>query len=168
MVLEESARGIRQDSILLGINFGDSRNDFYGKCFDLNKEQLVSQGPSNSSVQYLFTDSLVHEKPQEIRLLFFPTFDKNDKIAEMNLELSYMAWAPWNEGLQSDSLKGKVMDLLVTWYGGNNFVLARVHGEEIPVKVDGNRRILIFLKDRQSVTVKIQDIQHPKFKHSET
>jgi hypothetical protein len=166
MVLSELEKGERKDSLLLGIKFGDSREQFFGRCFDLNKMKLVTQGPSNNAVQYIFMDSLVHEKPEQIRLLFFPGFDDKNIISHIDYEFSYSAWAPWNKQYQADRLKIKVMELLKHWYKGNDFVDAEVKGEKIPVKVDGNRRILVFEKDRQTVLVRIQDILHPNFKHS--
>jgi hypothetical protein len=166
LVKTELGKGIRQDSILFGINFGDTRGDFFGKCFDLNKKQLISQGPNSQSVQYIFTDSLVHHEPIQLRLLFYPTFDKDEKISDMELEFSYMGWAPWNRSLQSDSLEVKVMELLKQWYKGNEFVSAKANNIKFPVKLDGNRRILVYVLDPQSVGVRIQDILHPKFKHS--
>ncbi|MBI3220592.1 MAG: hypothetical protein HYZ44_13845 [Bacteroidetes bacterium] len=166
LVQSELAKGIRNDSILLGIKFGDTRQDFFGRCFDLNKQRLVTQGPSGFKVQYLFNDSLINVKPNKIRLLFSPFFDTNEKIAEMDLEFSYLGWAPWNKQLQSDSLKINIMKLLMAWYKGNEFIEAQVEGESIPVKLDGNRRILVHIKDAQSVTVRVQDILHPKFVHT--
>lgn len=150
----------------MGIKLGDTRNDFYGRCFDLNKQQLVTQGPQNSSVQYMFRDSLVHEKSEEIRLLFYPAFDKNNKITNMDLEFSYTGWAPWNRSLQSDTLKIKTLELLMKWYGGNEFITANINEREVPVKLDGNRRMLVYIKDQQSVLVRVQDILHPTFKHT--
>lgn len=166
LVESELAKGTRQDSLLFGIKFGDTRNDFFGKCFDLNKQKLVTQGPGNTTVQYVFKDSLVHDEPTELRLLFYPAFDQNESIDEMGLEFSYLGWSPWNKALQSDSLKLKTMELLMLWYKGNEFVMAKVNDRKIPVKLDGNRRILVYEKDPQSVAVRIQDILHPRFKHS--
>lgn len=166
LVKTELEKGVRQDSLLLSIRFGDTRNEFYGKCFDLNKQRLVTQGPGNTSVQYLFTDSAVHKKPIQMRLLFYPEYDEKEAIVEMDMELSYPGWAPWNRALQSDSLKVKAMQLLMHWYGGNEFVTANVNDKPMSVKVDGNRRVLIYIKDAQSVAIKVQDILHPKFKHS--
>lgn len=168
LVKSELAKGIRQDSLLLGINFGDTRNDFYVKCLYLNKQQLVREGPGNTSVQYLFSDSLVHKEPTKIKLLFMPKYDRDEKIVEMEMELSYEGWAPWNRELQSDSLQVKTMQLLREWYKGNEFVTAKIMDKDIPVKVDGNRRILVFIYDPQRVVVKIQDILNPMFQHSIT
>ncbi len=166
MVKGELEKGVRKDSLLFSIKFGDTRNEFYGKCFDLNKQRLVTQGPGNTSVQYLFTDSAVHKKPTEMRLLFYPLYDEKEAIIEMDMELSYPGWAPWNRALQSDSLKVKAMQLLMRWYNGNEFVTANVNDQPMSVKVDGNRRVLVYVKDAQSVAIKVQDILHPKFKHS--
>jgi hypothetical protein len=165
LVKAELAKGIRQDSVLLGIRFGDSRDEFYGKCFDLNSKHLVTQGES-ASVQYLFTDSLLHKEPTQIKLLFVPAFDDKSKLTNMDLKFSYLAWAPWNRHLQSDSLEVNVKKLLMNWYGGNEFVTAKVEDKDVPVKVDGNRRILVYVYDTQSIVVRVQDILHPKFQHS--
>ncbi len=166
LVKSELAKGVSKDSILLGINFGSTRQDFFGRCFDLNRQHLVTQGPSGLKVQYMFSDSLVSAQPNKVRLLFSPFFDTEEKIAEMDLEFSYLAWAPWNKHLQADSLQPKIMKMLMLWYKGNEFITAKVEGDEIPVKLDGNRRILIRRKDTESVTVRVQDILHPKFMHS--
>jgi hypothetical protein len=166
LVKSELAKGIRKDSLLFGVKFGNSRDEFFGKCFDLNRQHLVTEGPGNASVQYLFTDSLFHEQPAQIRLLFMPKYDQADKINEMNLEFAYVAWAPWNKQYQSDILKEKVMKIIMHWYKGNEFVTAKIDQDEIPVKLDGNRRILVFVQSEQHVLVKIQDILHPAFKHN--
>jgi hypothetical protein len=166
LVKAELNKGVRVDSLLLGINFGDTRDEFYGKCFDLNKQQLITQGPGGATVQYLFKDSLVHEAPTDLRLLFIPVFDQSDVIIEMNLEFSYPAWAPWNEQYQSDKLKEKVLKLMQLWYKGNEFITVEIDNNKVPIKLDGNRRMLVYLKDTQNVVIKVQDILHPKYRHS--
>ncbi|HEY0741917.1 MAG TPA: hypothetical protein VGD40_10655 [Chryseosolibacter sp.] len=167
-VKAELAKNVRQDSVLLGINLGHTRNDFYGRCFDLNKQHIVSQGPNGNSVQYYFTDSIVHQPPQKLRLLFAPNFDASDHIAELQVELSYVGWAPWNKDLQSDSLKVRTVELLEKWYGGNKFIMVDMDDREIPVKVDGNRRIIVDAKDAQNVRIRFQDLLNPAFQHSIT
>ncbi|MCA6370412.1 MAG: hypothetical protein IM631_03360 [Cytophagales bacterium] len=165
LVKAELAKGVRNDSLLFGIRFGDTRNEFYGKCFDLNKQQLVTAGAGNN-VEYVFSDSLFHRNPTNISLLFYPSFDQNDKIINMKMQFSYRAWAPWNRDMQSDSLLGKTEKILMNWYGGNNFILANVGGKQMPVKLDGNRRILVYTWDMKSVSVEVQDILNPVFKHA--
>jgi hypothetical protein len=155
---------IRKDSILLGIRFGDTQKEFRAKCFELNKRHLTTEG-AGYSVRYLFSDSLVHDKPTAIQLLFVPTFNENDTLTDMDLKFSYLGWAPWNRQFQSDSLKSKVIELLMHWYGGNKFVTAHARDNEITVKVDGNRRMLIYEDPPQNVMVRINDILHSRRKH---
>jgi len=166
LVKAELARGVRMDSVLFGINLGDTRDEFYGKCFDLNKQQIITEGPDGATVQYLFRDSVVHAQSTPMRLLFIPAFDKNDVIMEMNLELSYIGWAPWNEHLQADKLKESVLKLMTQWYKGNEFITAKIDDKDVPIKLDGNRRMLVYIKDEQNVVVKVQDILHPTYRHS--
>jgi len=166
MVNAELAKGIRKDSVLLGISLGDTRQEFYGKCFALNKQHLISPGSGGNTVQYIFTDSTVHKTPQEIKMEFVPAFDDHDRITNIDIKFSYSGWAPWNNHLQSDSLEIKLKQLLMSWYGGNDFVMAKEGDKEIPVKVDGNRRVVMYKSDPQNVVVHVQDILHPKFKHT--
>ncbi len=168
LVKSELSKGIRMDSVVLGINLGDSNDEYFGKCYDLNQQHLVVAGPFGGSVQYDFVDSLVHEQPTSIRMLFIPVFDNENKLIEMNLEFSYPSWAPWNEQYQSDKLKEKVLKLLLLGYKGNEFVTATINHKDYPIKLDGNRRMVVYIKDEQNVVVKIQDILHPKYQHSIT
>lgn len=166
LVKKELASGIRKDSIILGLELGDSREEFYAKCTDLNKQQLITQGTSGFSVLHFFKDSLVHQKSTEIKLLFSPIFDKGDTLAGMDLDYSYVDWAPWNKSMQSDSLEIKLIRLLELQYKGNPFM--EVKSKEVPlkVKVDGNRRLILVKKNDHIVSVKVQDILHPNYMHS--
>jgi hypothetical protein len=163
-VKAELAKGIRQDSLLFDINFGSTREEFYGRCFDLNQQKLVSQGVG-FSVQYMIKDSITGRKPDDIRMLFYPNFDTLNIINAMNLEFSYPGWMPGQRNLQSDSLRNHVTEILAKWYGGNPFITARIHEQDVPVKIDGNRRVLVFIEDPQRVLVRIHDINHPEFMH---
>jgi len=168
LVKSELAKGVRVDSVVFGINLGDTRDEYFGKCYDLNQEKLVTEGPFGGSVQYLFKDSLFHDQVTPMRMLFIPVFDNKEFIIEINLEFSYPSWAPWNEQYQSAMLKEKVLKMIMHGYKGNDFVKATINGNEYPIKLDGNRRMIVYIKDEQNVVVKIQDILHPKYRHSIT
>ena len=65
---KELSSGVRYDSLFLGVKFGMTSKEFYAHCWDLNREKLVSQGPSNNSVRYMIpTESI----GQNIEMLFY-------------------------------------------------------------------------------------------------
>jgi hypothetical protein len=162
LVKAELAKGVRCDSVLLGIKLGDSLTEFRDKCFALNKEHITTEGPGYF-VQYFFSDSSSKDKSPTIRLLFQPGYDKANRISDIEMKFSYMGWAPWNRQYYSDSLKLRLIKMLERWYRGNKFVIAHVRKEDIPVKVDGNRRILVFEEVPQTVVVRVEDMLHPKY-----
>ncbi|CAN5369219.1 hypothetical protein BH09BAC3_BH09BAC3_33670 [soil metagenome] len=168
LVKRELSRGVRQDSILLGIRFGDTQMDFFGKCFDLNSAGTVREGPGSGSVRFPLVDSLFHKSPTPIRFLFNPTYDDKMQISEMVFEISYDAWSPWNRRLQADSLKLPAVQMLMNWYKGNEFILVEIDDDELLVKLDCNRRIVVYKKDTETIVAKVQDLLNPMFAHTST
>ena len=64
---KELSSGVRYDSLFLGVKFGMTSKEFYAHCWDLNRQKLITQGPSNNSVRYyLPTESI----GQKIEMLF--------------------------------------------------------------------------------------------------
>lgn len=167
MVKAELAKGVRKDSVLLGLHFGEDRFDFYSRCTELNEQRLISEGEGGVFVKYIFSDSITHHPPVDIKLLFYPRFDSLDRIYEVYMKFSYNLWSPWDRKTQSDSLENHIKRLFVKWYGGNQFVTAHVNDStSFPVKVDGNRRVILEVNDAESVVAEVQDILHPTFRHS--
>jgi len=154
LVKSELASGIRYDSIMFGIYFGDTRKDFYANCWKLNKQGVISHGPKNMNVQY----TMKNEGGSDIAMLFYPAFDEDDRIRKMEVEYSYVAWAPWNEQYQADALLPVVQDTLMSWYPGNEFMELSVEEETYWVKVDGNRRINMKTNGKELVLVKVVDM----------
>lgn len=154
LVKAELASGVRHDSIMFGINFGDSSKEFYTKCWELNKEGMISHGPKNMNVQY----TIRNPKGSDIAMMFYPAYDSNGGINKMDLEFSYIAWSPWNKQLQADQLLPVVKDTLERWYPGNRFVKMPLESDTIFVKIDGNRRISMKSDGKINVLVKMIDM----------
>ena len=167
MVKKELASGVRKDSLVFGIKFGDTRKEFFNKCWQLNKKGLVTNGPKNMMVEYMLNDSMFHENPTKVRFLFYGTFDDHDNLNGMDSEFAYPAWSPWNQQYSSDSLLVKTREIVLDWYRGNAFVEVPMQNEpNLWVKVDGNRRIVLKKLDQQSVSMKIHDLLHEEHRHS--
>ncbi len=148
----ELAKGVREDSLFLGITFGMSSKEFYAHCWELNKRGLIREGTQNTSVMYEETN-LKHPAVMN----FYPDFYE-EKIYEMPVTYSYKAWAPWNKELFADSLQQDLLTLYKQRYGDNFIAVEHPTQEFAYVRVDGNRRISIFKEDDTKVKVVFTDL----------
>jgi hypothetical protein len=139
---KELASGVRYDTLFMGIHFGMSDKDFYTRCWELNREGVIKQSNSNTSVEYQAGEKLKHAATVE----FYPKFE-DGKIVEMPVKFSYDGWAPWNKELSS----GQLVEDIRGWYEdeyGKGFIPVThpVKGKAF-LKIDGNRRITIYQED---------------------
>lgn len=154
LVKEELSRGIRKDTIFMGIKLGMSPKKFYAHCWEMNKKGLFFAGPGNMTVLYKLSKELKYPASMN----FYPEFQKN-KVYKLRVIFSYDAFAPWNKQLFSDSLQLDVLHLFKKWYNDANFIAMTdpVKGT-IYVQVDGNRRIIIGKYDVAHVKVDYTDL----------
>lgn len=164
-VKKELASGKVYDSLFLNFKFGDTRQEFFDKGWEQNKKNLIAQGPRNKNIQYMLKTRVPKSSP--IQMLFYPDFDKNNRIRKMDLSFSYSGWAPWNRRFYSDSLLVAMRDTLMNWYGGNDFIavdLSQKSGDKVWAKVDGNRLITLKIQDEKIVEGYIKNLIHPDYK----
>lgn len=143
MEREALKSGKRYDSLFFDLKLGMSRQDFFIRCSELNKDSVLYMGMGGKPEHHL-KDELKHSA----RMVFYPDFYE-EKIWNMPVKFTYDGWAPWNEDFSATNLRERVKNEMMEWYGGNEFI-------EIPhptdtvalVKIDGNRRILL---ERESV-----------------
>ncbi len=162
MEARELSSGKEVNDIFLGLELGMSQKSFYEVCWDLNKEGVLTNGPTELSVEYkadMPSGNLAFMR-------FFPKFNEK-KIYLMPVEFTYEAFAPWNEELNSDVLLEDVKGLFEDWYGkGFIEVTDKDQTKKAWVKVDGNRRIRIFKKHISVVRAEIVDL--PLYKTIQT
>ena len=159
LVIKEINSGIKNDSIFFGIYFGNTKSEYYKKCWEMNKQKVLFHGSKNMNVKYLLKK--IDENSPQIQMLFSPEYNEDDKIHKMNVEFSYTGWASWNKHLYSDRLIPIVQDSILQWYQGNEFLkieLEEFPNEEIWVKVDGNRRISLKKDGSKVVLVRISNL----------
>jgi len=149
----ELARGLRYDSLFLGLYFGMQEKEFYVHCWQLNHKGILRQGSSNTTAEYKLKDELRYPAQMD----FYPKFS-DGKIFEIPVSFSYEGWSPWNKKLSSENLQKEIL----RWYEkvyGKGFIRVehRLNGTAY-VKVDGNRRITIFKQDDLHVWVVFTDM----------
>lgn len=146
------------DSLFLGFYLGMPQKDFFDHCTDLNKQQKITQGPGGSTnVEYRIVD----EYDSEVSMRFFPTFI-DEKIFEMPVIYSYVAWAPWNRQYWAENLLPKVLEKYKMTYGDDFQLLNHPTQGKVYYKIDGKRRINLFVKDEQFVQAVFTDLKVEK------
>ena len=152
MKARELASGVQQDSLFLGMYLGMTRDSFFKHCWELNKQEILTHGQMNISVEY----KLAELRPST-KMNFYPNFYQ-DKIYEMPVLISDSSWAPWNKSASSDSIKTEVKELMEDWYGKGFIKVEHPTRGMAWVKVDGNRRISIYRQDDRNVRVVFTDL----------
>lgn len=163
LVKTEMAKNIANDSLLFGMKFGETKQDFFDQCWKLNNKGIVMQGPSNDFVRYDLLVKKGESDISDITMLFYGVFDENNIMTGMDLRFTYIAWSLWNKSLHADKLLPNVKDSLELWYPGNDFIQVRLKKtqKDIFVKVDGNRRIIIeALSNNKDVNARIDDLRY--------
>lgn len=151
VVERELAKGTRQDSLFLGLKFGMSQKEFFNHCWELNQQNILSQG-TGLSVRYE-----VEELNQPAVMNFYPEFHEG-KIYQLPISMSYVAWAPWNRNLYSDSLQVHVLKLLEEKHGKGFIKVEHPEKGIVYVKVDSNRRISIYRKNDSDIAIVYTDL----------
>lgn len=148
----------KSDSLFLGFHLGMPQKDFFDHCTELNKQQKITQGPEGSTnVEY----RIVGEYDSEISMRFFPTFI-DEKIFEMPVTYSYVAWAPWNRQYWAEKLLPKVLENYKEAYGDDFKLINHPTQGKVYYKIDGKRRINLFIKDEQHVQAVFSDLKVEK------
>jgi hypothetical protein len=146
------------DKLFLGFYLGMPQNDFFDHCTELNKQQLITQASGgNTSVEQLIKDKF----SSEVSMRFFPTFIDH-KIFEMPVTYSFIAWAPWNKQYWADQLLDEVLDDFKLTYGDDFKLLNHPTQGKVYYRIDGKRRINLFIKDEQFVQAVFTDLKVEK------
>ena len=157
MVNEELESGVSHDTLLFNLKFGDTKKEFFEKCWELNKQGLATHGPTNNYVQTFLYPKDSTNTIDKLSLLFYSKFNENNVTIGMDMKFSYVGWSLWNDDLQADKLVPVVKDTLMKWYPGNKFIQLKNKSE---VKVDGNRQIRIFQESKKDVAVIIENLAY--------
>ena len=138
----ELASGIRYDSLFMGLSFGMTQKEFYEHCWNMNKDSIIKQGSANMSVQYDLNEELEHPATMN----FYPRFD-DDKIIEMPVRFIYNGWAPWTKELSASNLAKDVKNWYEDIYGKGFITVTHPMNGDAYTKIDGNRRITIYVEN---------------------
>lgn len=162
LLKKELKSGKSFNDLVLGLKIGQTKDDFFEICADLNKKKLITSGARNLYPEYILYPKDSVENGKKIRMSFMGIFD-NDRIMKgMDIRFNYYSWIAWREEYNSANLINEIKDTLQLWYPGNNFIEIDLKLDSknnlAYVKVDGNRQITMYKIDGRDVAVIIEDI----------
>ena len=162
LLKKELKSGKSFNDLVLGLKIGQTKDDFFEICADLNKKKLITSGARNLYPEYILYPKDSVENGKKIRMSFMGIFD-NDRIMKgMDIRFNYYSWIAWREEYNSDNLIDEIKDTLQLWYPGNNFIEIDLKLDSknnlAYVKVDGNRQITMYKIDGRDVAVIIEDV----------
>jgi len=156
LVKSELSSGKKNDTIFYNLRFGNTKSEFFKICWDLNKKEFITNGPSNNYVKALVNPKDSTKELKDIQMLYYGVFDSTDIMTAVDVKFSYIGWAPWTKHLQADKLLPVVQDTLLKWFPGNPFMKVK----NVLVKVDGNRQIKLYQESDRDVAVLIEDLEY--------
>lgn len=152
--------GIVNDSLFFEHRMGDTKKEFYDHCWQLNKEQKISQGSGNQYAKYIMEPRPQDDSLSQVIVLFYGIFDEQNIMNGMEMKMTYYSWSPWNSKLGSTSLMDYVSRRYTDEYPGNEFMEVEVaENLTAKVKIDGNRQITMYPLDDKEIMVKIEDLR---------
>ena len=162
LLKKELKSGKSFNDLVLGLKIGQTKDDFYEICADLNKKKLITSGARNLYPEYILYPKDSVENGKKIRMSFMGIFD-NDRIMKgMDIRFNYYSWIAWNQEYNSDNLISEIKDTLQLWYPGNDFIEIDLKLDSknnlAYVKIDGNRQITMYKIDGRDVAVIIEDV----------
>ena len=158
MQSREMARGVRYDSLVYGIRFGMSMEDFARHCAEMNRKKLFMPNSQGNAVLLTLNEGF----EDTVKFEFFPDRNEDRTLIRLMGTLRYEAFSYYDEKYDIGNLLEEARDFFEKGYGGNSFI-AIPHENPLMkhqyIKVDGNRKITLSPRfDGQSLDVLFEDL----------
>lgn len=160
---KELEKNIRQDSLIYGIHFGMTGEEFARYCTGMNQKQIFMPSPSGTTVRLEISNGF--DTP--VFLDFFPVLTANNPIKRVNASMKYKNFSYYDERYKIENLVKKAIAYFEEGYGGNEF-FSIPHSNKLLklmyVKIDGNRKILLKPTfDGQELEIEFEDISNSAY-----
>ena len=144
------------DDFYLGLELGIARQEFYDRCTELNKKQLITMGGGGNNVEHQLKDEL----PRPAVMSFAPDFSEDRSTVEAyTVLLSYVDWSPWNKDSHAEQLLKDLYPVLIEEYGDGFYAVPNERVGSVLVQIKGSRRIAAWVKDERYVQVRFADMR---------
>jgi hypothetical protein len=155
----ELAKGIRYDSLIYGIHFGMTNEEFADYCTEMNRKKIFMPNENGSAVSLEIQNGF----NLPVNLEFFPRFGNGMKITKLGAQLNYRDFSYYNKNYSIENLIIETKKNFEKGYGGNKF-LEMPHENNLLkykyIKIDGNRKIVLSPNfDGQKLNIEFEDLK---------
>lgn len=138
----ELSKGVRNDSLIYGIHFGMTDEEFKGYCTGMNQKKIFMPNPSGTTVRLEISNGF----GTPVYLDFFPVLLGNKPISKVNASMKYKDFSYYDERHTIENLVREAIAYFEEGYGGNRFFTIPHENKLLKymyVKIDGNRKMLL-------------------------
>lgn len=152
----------KSNEVFLGIEFGMRPKAFFDHCTELNQQQKILEGNNGRMARFELEDL---DRPGWLNFapkFTTPTTMPGDSavLFAVNFMIRYEGWAPWNKDFYSLELLKNVIKLMTDRYGGEFVVLPHDKVGRVVCQVQNNRRITLWLEDKEFVRGRFTDLSY--------
>lgn len=158
MQSNELAKGVRYDSLVHGIHFGMSMEDFTRHCAQMNRNKVFMPNSQGNAVRVIFIEGF----REPVHFEFFPDQNPTQTLVRLIGALRYESFSYYDKKYAIENLIEEAILFFENSYGGNEFIAIQHENvllESKFVKIDGNRMITLSPTfDGQVVEVVFEDL----------
>ena len=143
----------RVDSIMEGITFGMTREEFHELASRGNREERYTNG-TGTSIRMDLPEGYFESGGF---IDFFPLFE-DDRVSGVFGRIFTNDWAPWNRASHADSLLFRSLDFYEALFPGEPFVRYEDTHRPTFYKIDGNRRVILYPHRLRYVSFEVDDL----------
>jgi len=159
LVSNELAKGIRYDSLIYGIHFGMTNEEFGDYCAEMNRKKIFMPNQNGSAVSL----ELQNGFNSPVYIEFFPRFENGIKITKLEAILNYRDFSYYNKNYAIENLIIETKTNFEKGYGGNKFFEMPHENNLLKyqyIKIDGNRKIVLSPNfDGQKLNIEFEDLK---------
>ncbi|TLP74030.1 hypothetical protein [Maribacter sp. ACAM166] len=161
-VTKELEKNIRQDSLIYGVHFGMTGEEFQRYCTGMNQKKIFMPNPSGTNVRLEISNGF----GTPVYLNFFPVLIGKSPIRKVNASLKYKKFSYYEEKHKIEILVNQAITYFEEGYGGNRFFSIPHENKLLKfmyVKIDGNRKILLKPTfEGQELEIEFEDLSNGK------
>lgn len=155
-ITEGLAASEHPDVSMLGLTLGMTDQEFWDRCTELNRQQLITMAGSSNQVSHPMPTDL--DQPATLMLQPLFTADKPRRIKSLQMDLNYDAWSPWNRNAQADSLLPRAAVYFATLLDTDLIELDHPQHGRTYASVQGNRLFALWRRDGSVVRGMLTDL----------